>query len=256
MTVRQLKDELRARGLSVTGRKRELLERLRSPGAPMSSQATSTEEGTGVKKAFFINSDLDAERRVGLLRLCEQLHLQCTRVVPPSLESSAVKECLANTGLNSFQCSLVHAHKQIILTIKALGERSLVLEDDARLNAAATPEVARQLLQAVQGDFVMGGWCNPSCSHAYMLTPAGATQLLERGFAEPKAPSDCYFPFFGFNVSWPEARAAGGELLFPAHCAGGYEGDLGLLCQDRGMGHSFAYHLAEIMELTQGRGRG
>eukprot|EP00931_Biecheleriopsis_adriatica_P057187 TRINITY_DN33914_c0_g1_i1.p1 TRINITY_DN33914_c0_g1~~TRINITY_DN33914_c0_g1_i1.p1 ORF type:complete len:175 (-),score=22.56 TRINITY_DN33914_c0_g1_i1:105-605(-) len=70
-------------------------------------------------KAFYINTDLDDARRVGLMATCAQLELDCQRVVPPKLSSPEVMDCVDKTPLRSFECSLVHAHRGILLQASA-----------------------------------------------------------------------------------------------------------------------------------------
>lgn len=181
-------------------------------------------------KAFYINTDLDSARREGLEITCLQLELDCERVVPPKLSSPAVQRCVEQTPLRSFECSLVHAHKKILERISRSSSRALVLEDDARLNGQLATEEAKEFLAATSGDFIMAGWCDPSCAHAYLVSPIGASMLLDRGFARPKLPADAMFPAFEVQ-----------DVLFPEKCPGGYPGDLGLFCQDRSTPHCKSY---------------
>lgn len=201
-------------------------------------------------RAFYINTHLDEERREGMLKVCEFLKLNCIRVVPPALNSSIVRTCLATTEMNHFECSLVHAHRNILLKIAHSGERSLVFEDDARLNQGIRPEEARAELDAVGQDFVMGGWCDPSCAHAYMVSPDGATMLLEQGFHDPTRPADSMFPYFEGGKPMEAIVASGGKLLHPLPCPLGYPTDIGMFCQDRSTAHCNAYFLA-IPEAAQ-----
>mmetsp|Transcript_56054 Transcript_56054/g.173803 ORF Transcript_56054/g.173803 Transcript_56054/m.173803 type:complete len:209 (-) Transcript_56054:105-731(-) len=198
-------------------------------------------------KAFFINADLDVERRVGMLATCELLRLDCERVAPPALDDPEVQRCVREAELKPFECSLTLAHAGILATISGMTERAAIFEDDARVNARVPAEAARRLLSAIEDDFVMGGWCDPSCAHAYVVSPGGAARLLSRGFAAAGSPADCMFPHFKFGRTWADIELSGGKLLFPHHCPGGYEGDIGLFCQDRSSYHSNAYYLAEYL---------
>jgi len=204
-------------------------------------------------KAFYINADIDADRRLGMQAMCELLHLDCERVVPPALDAADVVECVTETGMKPFQCSLSLAHGQALSAVGRSGAvKALVLEDDARLNSAVSSEEARSLIHSMEDDFVMGGWCDPSCAHAYLVTPAGAEQLLQNGFAKPHAPADCMLPFFECGQTWSVAEERGGKLMYGhLHCPRGYDGDVGLFCQDRSTGHGIAYYLAEAFALAQ-----
>lgn len=217
-------------------------------------EGKSSDDGAGqVLKAFYINADIDAERRLGTQAMCESLRLDCERVVPPALDASDVIECMTETGMTPFQCSLALAHGQALSAISRSGTgKALVFEDDARLNSAVSSKEARRLIHSIEDDFVMGGWCDPSCAHAYLVTPSGAEQLLRNGFAKPHAPADCMLPFFEYGQAWSAAEERGGKLMHSQlRCPAGYEGDVGLFCQDRSSGHGIAYYLAEAITLAQ-----
>jgi len=200
-------------------------------------------------KAFYINTDVDAERRLGMLATCARLHLDCQRVVPPAPGNREVQHCARDSGLKPFECSLVLAHRGILSAISTMGERVLVFEDDARLNARVAPGEARRLLASIQSDFIMGGWCDPSCAHAYAVSPVGARRLLHGGFVSARAPADCLLPHFEWGKAWSDIQQSGGKLLYPHHCPHGYEGDIGLFCQDRSSSHGNAYYLHEYLDL-------
>ena len=110
-------------------------------------------------KAYYINTELDEARRVGMEATCLLLDLNCQRVVPPLLSDHVVRRCVEETPLRAFECSLVHAHRGILRHIRAAGEVALVLEDDARLNVQVEAEKAKEMLReaAIKG-FVMAGW--------------------------------------------------------------------------------------------------
>ncbi|CAJ1411479.1 unnamed protein product [Effrenium voratum] len=146
-------------------------------------RSSAASQGRKKLKAYFINTDLDEARRRGAEETCRQLGLDCRRVVPPQLRSAEVQRCVETTPLRAFECSLVHAHRSILRQIRAAQDPAVVLEDDARLNGRVSPQHGQDLLARVNSrDFVMMGWCDPSCAHAYFVSPAGATMLLGRGF--------------------------------------------------------------------------
>eukprot|EP00439_Symbiodinium_sp_Y106_P046097 s4639_g5.t2 len=189
---------------------------------------TAFGEGRQKLKAYYINTDLDDARRSGLESTCAQLDLDCERVMPPKLSSEEVLNCVDSTPLRSFECSLVYAHRGILKQISSGNAAAL---DDARLNGDVAAESAKEMLQSArQRDFVMAGWCDPSCAHAYLVSPGGAKMLLGRGFARPELPADSMFPAFKDQ-----------DVLFPRRCPGGYPGDFGLFCQDRGTPHCKSY---------------
>ena len=129
--------------------------------------------GTQAMRAFFINADLDISRRAETLAMCEQLQLQCARIVPPALDSPDVLACVSETAshpepdrrLRPWECSLSHTHKMMLSIISTSFSRAAVFEDDARLNAGFEAGAARKLLDAVVDDFVMGGWCKRISRH-------------------------------------------------------------------------------------------
>lgn len=227
---------------------------LGQPAVSTSSMAASSGDhihaqagGSGKRmKAFYINTQFDEPRRRGMEAMCESIQIDCERVPPPGLSSKEVVTCVAEADLSPFECSLVHAHRHILSTISSMSERVIVFEDDARLNLFSSPGEARELLASITADFVMGGWCDPSCAHAYIVSPAGAKKLLANGFEEPTSPADCVFPLFEPCRPWADIEAAGGELLFPHGCPGGFPTDLGLFCQDRSYPHCNAYFLADF----------
>ncbi|CAE7035751.1 unnamed protein product [Symbiodinium sp. CCMP2592] len=156
---------------------------------------TAFGEGRQKLKAYYINTDLDDGRRSGLESTCAQLDLDCERVTPPKLSSEEVLNCVDSTPLRSFECSLVFAHRGILKQISSGNAEALVLEDDARLNGDVAAESAKEMLQSArERDFAMAGWCDPSCAHAYLVSPGGAKMLLGRGFARPELPADSMFP--------------------------------------------------------------
>ncbi|CAE7335034.1 unnamed protein product [Symbiodinium sp. CCMP2456] len=152
--------------------------------ATLRGSETAFGEGRQKLKAYYINTDLDDARRSGLESTCVQLDLDCERVMPPKLSSEEVLNCVDSTPLRSFECSLVYAHRGILKQISSGTAEALVLEDDARLNGDLAAESAKEMLQSArERDFVMAGWCDPSCAHAYLVSPGGAKMLLGRGFA-------------------------------------------------------------------------
>ncbi|CAE7781689.1 unnamed protein product, partial [Symbiodinium necroappetens] len=131
---------------------------------------TAFGEGRQKLKAYYINTDLDDARRSGLESTCVQLDLDCERVMPPKLGSEEVLNCVDSTPLRSFECSLVYAHRGILKQISSGNAEALILEDDARLNGDVAAESAKEMLQSArERDFVMAGWCDPSCAHAYLV---------------------------------------------------------------------------------------
>ncbi|CAK9068479.1 Uncharacterized protein SCF082_LOCUS34474 [Durusdinium trenchii] len=206
--------------------------RPRTVGTPAFGVVSGTRSSSGRLKAFYINTDLDDARRTGLEATCQELELDCERVVPPKLSSPEVQRCVDETPLRSFECSLVHAHRGILQRIEGGSTgHALVLEDDARLNRKISSTQAQELLMGqFERNFVMLGWCEPSCAHAYLVSPQGASMLLSRGFDRPKLPADAMFPAFATE-----------DVLFPEQCPGGYPGDIGLLCQDRSTPHCKSY---------------
>ncbi|CAJ1331084.1 unnamed protein product [Effrenium voratum] len=186
------------------------------PSFSRAQRSSAASQGRKKLKAYFINTDLDEARRRGAEETCRQLGLDCRRVVPPQLRSAEVQRCAETTPLRAFECSLVHAHRSILRQIRAAQDPAVVLEDDARLNGRVSPQHGQDLLARVNSrDFVMMGWCDPSCAHAYFVSPAGATMLLGRGFESPRLPADSMFPAFE-----PE------DVLFPERCPGGHLGSI------------------------------
>eukprot|EP00913_Durusdinium_trenchii_P029076 g27263.t1 len=143
-------------------------------------------------------------------RLAPGLTGTATRSRPRTVGTPAfgvVQRCVDETPLRSFECSLVHAHRGILQRIEGGSTgHALVLEDsewapqrgdDARLNRKISSTQAQELLMGqFERNFVMLGWCEPSCAHAYLVSPQGASMLLSRGFDRPKLPADAMFPAF------------------------------------------------------------
>lgn len=199
---------------------------------------------------YFINAEVDKKRRIEILEMCAELQFDCQRIVPPPIGDPEVKACSTAADLRPWECSLSYAHMQILSTVAASSHRAAIFEDDARLNPGLTPHAARRIIADIRDDFVMGGWCQPSCSHAYFVSPYGAAELLARGFHNPRKASDKMFAHFKTKHLWPEVEAAGGKLLYPEVCPHGFEFDVGMFCQDRTHAHSAAYFI-ELCQLEQ-----
>ena len=111
-------------------------------------------------KAYYINTELDEPRRLGMEATCSELDLDCSRVVLPRLGDAVVRRCVEETKLRAFECSLAHAHRGILRRVRAAGAPALVLEDDARLNPLVPAGRAQEMLReaAAGSGFVMAGW--------------------------------------------------------------------------------------------------